>query len=297
VRELTLAQLPAGLSPGDATFIACLATILELEPSELDPLAGLAHAPGNPSLTRWLAGRGLGLVQIADAAPFAWPGPWIALAVDPAAQEWRAVVMYGVPSGIAYDPSRLGSPARPPGEPAAILAGFVVAATDIALATPARPAAPVSAGTVISIHVAPGAGEPVSTLERALARAGHGLEGDRHTTGRGTFPSDAPGSALTLIDSDVCHSLSLQADEHRRNVVSAGIDLNALVGHDFLVGNVRCRGMRLCEPCTVLERYAGRPVLRALAHRGGLRADVLVDGTIAVGDRIEAVSSPVPPVS
>ena len=100
-----------------------------------------------------------------------------------------------------------------------------------------------------------------------------------------------PGSALTLIEAEVCESFAppLGPDEHRRNVVTRGIDLNALVGHEFLVRKVRCRGMRLCEPCTVVDRYSPRPVLRALVHRGGLRADILEDGVIAVGDAVSAV--------
>ena len=44
--------------------------------------------------------------------------------------------------------------------------------------------------------------------------------------------------------------------------------------------------MRLCEPCTVVEGYASRPVLRALVHRGGLRADILEAGVISVGDPV-----------
>jgi MOSC domain-containing protein YiiM len=48
--------------------------------------------------------------------------------------------------------------------------------------------------------------------------------------------------------------------------------------------------MRLCEPCTVVQRYAGRPVLRALVHRGGLRADILSEGEIHPGDEIHAVA-------
>jgi MOSC domain-containing protein YiiM len=108
-------------------------------------------------------------------------------------------------------------------------------------------------------------------------------------TGRGTFPSGPPGSALTLIEAEVCESFDppLEPSQHRRNVVTRGIDLNALVGLEFTVGEVRCRGMRLCEPCTVVQRHAGRPVLRALVHRGGLRADILHDGTIRVGDPVE----------
>jgi MOSC domain-containing protein YiiM len=123
--------------------------------------------------------------------------------------------------------------------------------------------------------------------------AHRGLDGDRHVTGRGTFPSGRAGSALTLIDAEVCAGFDppLEPDQHRRNLVTRGIALNALVGHEFTIGEVHCRGMRLCEPCTVVQRYAGRPVLRALVHRGGLRADILQDGEIGVGDPIRAATA------
>ena len=70
------------------------------------------------------------------------------------------------------------------------------------------------------------------------ALAGRGLEGDRHVTGDGTFPSGVPGSALTLIEAEVCESFTppLGPDEHRRNIVTRGIELNGLVGHEFTVG-------------------------------------------------------------
>ena len=94
-----------------------------------------------------------------------------------------------------------------------------------------------------------------------------------------------------MIESEVCESFDppLEASEHRRNIVTRGIDLNALVGHEFTVGDVRCRGMRLCEPCTVVERYASRPVLRALVHRGGLRADIVSEGMVRLGDAVRPV--------
>lgn len=74
--------------------------------------------------------------------------------------------------------------------------------------------------------------------------------------------------------------------EHRRNLVTRGIDLDALVGRRFAIGEIECRGARLCEPCVTLDRYAQRPLLRPLVHRGGLRADILSEGTIAVGDAL-----------
>jgi MOSC domain-containing protein len=278
--------VPPGQRPLEwASFAACLATVLELALEEIprpapdqDPALGL-------STSRWLGGLGLGIVPIAEPQSFSWPGPWIARVRPPGAAESRFVVMFGVPSGVVWDPLKAGAV-----ENEWISDGFLIAATDIALALPERPAAPVAAGTLEGIFVSPSAGEPTRSLERAHARAGRGLEGDRHVTGDGTFPSGLPGSALTLIEAEVCESFDpvLGPDEHRRNLVTRGIDLNALVGVEFSIGTLRCRGMRLCEPCTVAQRYASRPVLRALVHRGGLRADILDDGQIAVGDRVGA---------
>ncbi|HTT29611.1 MAG TPA: MOSC domain-containing protein [Solirubrobacteraceae bacterium] len=262
------------LPPETASFLACVATIVELAFDEL-PRPGAGEDPATGwTVSRWLGGLGLGLARIAGAASFSWPGPWIARTAG------RYVVMYGVPSGVVWDP--LGGPEVEPEE------GFLIAAADIALALPPRPEAPRAIGRVETLAVAESAGEPARLLDTVRALPGLGLEGDRHVTGTGTFPSGMPGSALTLIEAEVCESFDppLEPSQHRRNVVTRGIDLNALVGHEFTVGEVRCRGMRLCEPCTVAQRYAGRPVLRALVHRGGLRADVLEDGWMSVGDPV-----------
>jgi hypothetical protein len=279
VREVAL---PDRFRPtAGATFQACVATILELS------LDGVPQPPPGEDvagwrISRWLGGLGLGLVPVLDPPAFAWPGPWIGLVRSPGGEE-RAVVMYGNPSGVAWDPS--GSAGG-----WALERGFAIAAADIALARPVLPEAPTATGTVEALFVSPDAGAPASSLQAAGAIAGSGLDGDRHVTGKGTFPSGLPGSALTLIEAEVCDSFEppLSGDDHRRNVVTRGIDLNRLVGHEFLLGDVRCRGMRLCEPCTVIDRYSGRPLLRPLVHRGGLRADILVDGTVNVGDRVRA---------
>jgi hypothetical protein len=275
-----------------ATLAACVATILEL-PFDDVPQARPGEDVAGWRVMRWLGGLGLGLVPVDDAASFSWPGPWIGWArsasgAQPGRRRRRAVVMYGVPSGVVWDPS--GATDVDGWE---LEGGHVIAATDIALARPPRPEAPTAAGAVEGIFVAPKAGAPAQALQSVRALAGEGLEGDRHVAGTGTFPSGLPGSALTLIEAEVCESFAppLSGTEHRRNVVTRGIDLNALVGHEFLLGTVRCRGMRLCEPCTVVDRYASQPVLRALVHRGGLRADILQDGVVRVGDAIRVVTA------
>ena len=73
-------------------------------------------------------------------------------------------------------------------------------------------------------------------VDRAVARAGRGLQGDRYFDQRGTF-SDAHdrGHDLTLIEAEVLDDVvlpagSLAPEDARRNIVTRGIDLNALVG-------------------------------------------------------------------
>lgn len=149
------------------------------------------------------------------------------------------------------------------------------------------------AGYVEAIHRADGEGQAMRPLGRVRLIAGVGLEGDRYATGRGHF-SATPGSgrALTLIEAEVVESLrgtlgiTLQPSELRRNLTTRGLALNALVGRRFRIGGVLCEGVRLCEPCTYLEGLLVKPLMQVLLHRGGLRAEVLEDGEICLGDPV-----------
>jgi MOSC domain-containing protein YiiM len=60
------------------------------------------------------------------------------------------------------------------------------------------------------------------------------------------------------------------------------------LNREFQVGEVKLRGVRLCDPCSHLERLTQRGVLRGLVHRGGLRAQILSEGMIRVGDAVQA---------
>ena len=283
---------PPGGGPLQRSVAASLASILELGAGAV-PVPDAAHPEPWTVWRNWLAQRALGLVPITEPKAFNWPGPWLALLRAHDGGE-VAGVAFGAPPGLAWHP--LGGPETF----AAVERGFVVAPHDVALWAPAPGAAPRRAGTVEAVAVAAAAEAPMVTVERGMARAGRGLEGDRYCDGRGTF-SDAHdrGHDLTLIEAEVLDDLELPEGrlapaEARRNVVTRGIDLNALVGERFTVGDVECFGQRLCEPCAHLERLAaadGKPgTLRALIHKGGLRADVLSDGEIRVGDRIASVA-------
>ena len=147
------------------------------------------------------------------------------------------------------------------------------------------------AGRVDAIYISPSKREFPAPVERVRAFAGGGLEGNRYF-----YDGDAPpGRALTLIAAEALEAgatesgIPLTAQESRRNLLTSGIDLNALVGVRFRVGDVECVGVELCEPCTTLQGMTRPGVIKAYVHRAGLNADILTDGEIAVGDVVERV--------
>jgi len=124
---------------------------------------------------------------------------------------------------------------------------------------------------------------------------GKGLEGDRYFSGVGTF-SPQPQERdfeITLIEHESIQAfakesgLPFQALHARRNIVTEGVVLNDLVGKDFWLGEVRIRGIRLCEPCNHLAKISFAETLKGLVGKGGLRAQVLSEGKIRVGDFVQ----------
>ncbi|HEX7196579.1 MAG TPA: MOSC domain-containing protein, partial [Candidatus Limnocylindria bacterium] len=241
-------------------------------------------------------GRGEGLVAIAKPASFNWPGYWLAVLGEPrrpdsTAEDATAVLMFGTPSGVVLSPQDkklLGRAATD----LSIRAGYVLSGLDPASINATSSPLPKLSGTVEIIALAGQATGDMRVVEHAKAFANRGLEGDRYAAKAGTFtPANDTlrGYDLTLIEAEVLDSLSLPDGNRiayaaaRRNIVTRGIDLNALVGRRFRIGSVVCLGQRLCEPCSHLERLTTKGSLRALIHRGGLRADVLSDGEITTG--------------
>lgn len=149
-------------------------------------------------------------------------------------------------------------------------------------------------GEVVGIFIASEASRPMRPVVEARALAGRGLEGDRYCRRVGTY-SDKPGPhrEITLIAIEALEAVAretgivLSRGESRRNVVTRGVPLNDLVGQTLRLGGVRVRAVRLCPPCQHLEDLTGLPgVRKALLDRGGLRVQVLTDGSFRVGDPI-----------
>jgi MOSC domain-containing protein YiiM len=247
-----------------------------------------APIPPGPPLARSVAGC---IAAIAEPARFNWPGPWIALFAGDDGESIAAVA-FGSPPGIVWHPLGGDEPFE------RVVAGYLLAPADVALWAPRPgPGGPArDAGRVEVIAVSETAEAPMRVLDRVVALAGRGLEGDRYARGAGTFTSPgAPGHDITLIEAESLDALVLPSgrplapEDARRNLVTRGIDLNALVGRRFRVGDVECVGRRLCEPCAHLERLTERGTLRGLVHRGGLRADLLTGGVIEAGAEVVAL--------
>jgi MOSC domain-containing protein YiiM len=148
-------------------------------------------------------------------------------------------------------------------------------------------------GEVVSIHIAPDEGEQVVEVGEVQAVAGRGLEGDRYFHKSGTFARKwDPGNEVTLVESEAVeavgrdYGIRLGPGETRRNIMTRGVPLNHLVGREFRVGDAVLRGERLCDPCGLLERMTQPGVRKALAHRGGLNAAIVLGAVIRKGDPV-----------
>ena len=159
-------------------------------------------------------------------------------------------------------------------------------------------------GAVDAIHIASQGAEKVTPREEIVVIEGRGIEGDRYYEGKGTFSksnryaegSSTNGRDLTLIEVEAVdavlkdYQIEIKPGAHRRNITTRGVALNHLVGKKFRIGEVMCKGVCLCIPCRHMESLTSKGVMKALAHRGGLRADILEGGVIKVGSVVEEVA-------
>lgn len=151
-------------------------------------------------------------------------------------------------------------------------------------------------GTVLQIYTAAEAGAPMRAVAEAEAVRGQGLRGDRYVDGRGTWSRVLRPWVvrhISLIEVEALEAANSELErpffpeDTRRNILTRGVSLNALVGREFMLGAVRVRGVELCDPCERPSKLSGKPGFRwAFTGRGGLRVEVLTSGAIRPGDVI-----------
>ncbi|WP_372479019.1 MOSC domain-containing protein [Halomicrobium sp. HM KBTZ05] len=150
--------------------------------------------------------------------------------------------------------------------------------------------------TVSQLWTAPDAGEPMESHDTLDAVADSGLRGDRYFTGTGHYaPYDV--CQVTLVSREAlthireAFDIDLLDGRHRRNVVVDGVDVGELLDTQFRIGDAVFEGTRRRPPCAHVEKVADEAgVARALGdERGGICADVVESGAIAVGDDLTVV--------
>jgi len=123
-------------------------------------------------------------------------------------------------------------------------------------------------------------------IERAEIRclAGRGIEGDRFFDFKADYPGQITFFAAEVFE-EVCRRLGAGRKlpgVTRRNVITAGVDLNLLVGREFEIQGVRFAGTEQCSPCHWMNDAIAPGAEAALHGQGGLRARILTDGWLRV---------------
>ena len=129
-------------------------------------------------------------------------------------------------------------------------------------------------------------------MSRATLTVGVGLEGDRYANA-----GDEPGVVSLIAREDVdafneATGLGIAPESAGRNILTQGVDLNALVGRTFRVGGVLLEGFEPCDPCASLgaklatDAVSATQVVRAFMNRAGLRAYVRSSGPIESGSAV-----------
>ena len=142
-------------------------------------------------------------------------------------------------------------------------------------------------GRVEWIAVRPARHAEMICVEAVEAKAEHGLVGDRYNSKNGK-------RQVTLIQAEhlaaigsMLGSTTIDPSLLRRNIVISGINLLALKGKCFRLGNALLEYTGLCHPCSAMETTLGAGGYNAVRGHGGITARVLEGGVIRLGDQLQ----------
>ena len=142
---------------------------------------------------------------------------------------------------------------------------------------------------VLKICISKNSGEEIQDLDTIEVLANKGIINDRYFN-----ENNDQDIQITFIESEnidyvnEISSTSVPYIDFRRNIITKGIKLNELVDKEFLIGNVKIKGHRLCNPCKYLQDKLNiENLVKKLVNIGGLRCEILTDGRISVKDKIK----------
>jgi MOSC domain-containing protein YiiM len=146
-------------------------------------------------------------------------------------------------------------------------------------------------GTVCWIGIRPKTRQPMEVLENTFANIG-GLTGDR------TFKPNATGKRqVTIIQEEHLEAVASFLGKERidpalirRNIVVKGINLNALKGKQFRIGEAILEMTGFCFPCSRMEENLGMGGYNAMRGHGGITCRVIQEGKINLGDSLSVIT-------
>ena len=144
---------------------------------------------------------------------------------------------------------------------------------------------------VLKICISKNSGEEMQDLDTIEVLADKGIINDRYFN-----ENNDQDIQITFIESEnidyvnEISSTNVPYIDFRRNIITKGIKLNKLVDKEFLIGNVKIKGHRLCNPCKYLHNKLNiENLVKKLVNIGGLRCEILTDGRISVKDKIKII--------
>lgn len=149
-------------------------------------------------------------------------------------------------------------------------------------------------GIVERIYLAPAGGAAMRPVEQVEALADRGLGGDRYCERKGSG-TGWDECQVTLIEGEHLDEIAGQTGvkvldgEHRRNIVSRGISLDALRDKRFRIGDAVLAYDRPRPPCAYIASITEPLMTKALGKRAGICARVERSGLIRAGDPIVVI--------
>ena len=131
-------------------------------------------------------------------------------------------------------------------------------------------------------HGKPAGKHPTLELESVECVAGQGLRGDRFFNFKGDYKGQVTFFAIEVFAA-MQQALGVHDREPaalRRNLITAGIDLNTLIGREFEMQGIRFLGTAECTPCYWMDRVFAPGAESFLQGQGGLRAKILTSGIL-----------------
>ena len=150
----------------------------------------------------------------------------------------------------------------------------------------------IKAGEVVWIGIRPEKHKPLIVLDEVMAIIG-GLKGDFYNKGN----SEGKRQVTLIQHEHLLAVASFLGKENidpaivRRNIVVKGINLNALPGQQFNIGEAVLEMTGYCHPCNQMEENLGKGGYNAMRGHGGITCRVLKEGKIKTGDKVSVIAT------